>query len=166
MKILGIDPGYDKCGFSVIEGEVGKEKLLYSTCVKTSPKDSFSKRLFEVATKEKELIQQFSPTHLAIESLFFTNNQKTAMRVAEVRGVLMYLAQERGLSVYEFNPLQVKTSILGSGRADKKQMEFMVKKIIKIDKKIEEDDEFDAIAIALTFSANSRSLDLNKQKAI
>ena len=154
MKILSVDPGYERLGIAVIEKEDGgKEKLVYSSCFKTSAKLSFEKRLLQIGKEVERVIKEFSPQALAIETLFFNSNQKTAMRVAEVRGVVTYQSLAAGLELYEYTPIQVKVAVSGDGRGDKKQIISMVSRLITIDKSIDTDDEFDAIAVGLTYFA-------------
>jgi crossover junction endodeoxyribonuclease RuvC len=152
--IIGIDPGYERCGFSIITREQGKkEVLLFSECFKTPARESFETRLYTIGREFERLILDFSPTVCALEKLFFTSNQKTAMRVAEVRGMLLYIATTHSLTVREFGPNEIKVAIAGDGRASKQQVMSMVPRLISTPNTITYDDEFDAIAIALTASA-------------
>ncbi|MEK7586960.1 MAG: crossover junction endodeoxyribonuclease RuvC [Patescibacteria group bacterium] len=151
MKILGIDPGYDKLGVAVVEKlPKEKEKLIYSACLKTNKSDDYFDRLKELGESLEKIIEIYKPEVLSIEKLFFTTNQKTAMRVSEVRGMIIYLAKKNNLKIFEYTPLQVKSTIAGFGRADKAQVIMMVPKLIVLKKEIKEDDEYDAIALALT----------------
>jgi crossover junction endodeoxyribonuclease RuvC len=149
-RILGIDPGYERLGIAVLENE----KLIHSECFKTAKTDAFTDRLKKIGNKISEIIEKFEPDALAIENLFVDNNQKTAMRVGEVRGVIIYLAAARALSIHEYTPLQVKIAVTGYGKSDKMQVESMTRRLLKIDKKVSHDDEMDAIAIALTGSVS------------
>lgn len=153
-RVLAIDPGFERLGIAILE----KDKLIYSDCFKTSPKDDFYTRLKQIGEEIERIIKEFEPTALAIETLFFKNNQKTAMHVAETRGVVAYEASKKGLSVFEFTPLQIKIAVTGYGRSDKDQVTFMVPKLIKINKKIEHDDEFDAIAVGLTYFSTVKNI--------
>ncbi len=157
MKILAVDPGYEKIGIAVLEKTVGKETLLFSECFKTSSKTAHHERLRQLGAEVKKIIEKFKPEALAIEKLFFTTNQKTAFMVAEARGVIIYEAATAGLAVTEFTPLQAKVAVTGYGRGTKDQMKFMVEKLITVGKKIKEDDEYDAIALGLTYFATFRS---------
>lgn len=156
MKVLGIDPGYGRCGMAVVEREDGKDVLLFSDCVETKPADEFARRLSDIVGKCSKLIGTYEPDALAIEKLFFNANQKTAMRVAEARGALIECATERGVEVFEYTPAQIKSATSGFGRADKKQIASMLRLLIKIDKHIRHDDEYDAIAIAIAHLSLSR----------
>lgn len=154
MKILSIDPGYDRCGVAVIEGERSRPTLIFSTCLRTSAKDSFHIRLAQIGKELENIIETYSPDACAIEKLYFNTNQKTAMQVAEVRGMLLYIALSHQLPVAEYTPLQVKQAVVGHGHAEKKQIMAMLPKLIAIDaEKAQQkilDDEYDAIAIGVT----------------
>ena len=153
MKVLAIDPGYDRMGIAVLEKKEGKEYVLFSDTLESDRKMDFKERLYFLLQEVEKIIDKYSVNFFAIEKLFFNTNQKTATSVSEVRGALIYLALKKGLEVYEYTPLQIKVAITGYGRADKKQVLFMLEKLVKIEKKIKYDDEFDAIACALTFFA-------------
>jgi crossover junction endodeoxyribonuclease RuvC len=156
MKVLGIDPGYGRCGMAVVEKASGKEVLLYSTCVETSVTADFPSRLAQVSDACGRLIEQFKPDCMALEKLYITKNQKTAMQVAEVRGALQERAAQAALPVAEYTPGEIKSAVASSGRADKKQIAAMLHMLIKIERPIKHDDEYDAIAIALTHLAHAR----------
>jgi crossover junction endodeoxyribonuclease RuvC len=154
MKIIGIDPGYDRLGIALIEKTPkGKEILIYSSCFQTSVKDTIYVRLQSIGAEVARVLKEFEPDILAIETLFITKNQKTAMRVAEARGIIMYEAMNHGVSVREYGPMEIKMAITGDGSSDKARMTKMVGMLIKIPGKKMIDDEYDAIAIALTASA-------------
>ncbi len=142
-RILGIDPGYERCGFGVIEG--GKA-LAYG--VITTPKGEIADRLREIAVDLRAIIKKHKPDALVIEDLFFSKSVTTAMKVAMVRGVVMLLAVENGMTVLEVKPNEVKLALTGYGRADKKQMQAMVKTVFKLKTVPRPDDAADALAIA------------------
>ncbi len=157
MKVLAIDPGYGRCGVAVVEKNGGgKEVLLYSACIETSAQDEFADRLAEVASECARLIEAHSPDCVALEKLYFSNNQKTAMQVAEVRGALINTAQGAGIEVFEYTPGEVKSAAAGNGSADKKAVARMLHALMKIEKEIRHDDEYDAIAIAVTHLSRAR----------
>jgi len=156
MRVLAIDPGYGRCGVALLEKESGKEKYIYSDCIETAAKIPFDARLLAVASECERLIQKFKPDALAMERLFFTSNQKTAMHVAEVRGAILYVASSAGVPTFEYTPGQIKSATTGSGRADKKQITAMIHLLLKIDKPITLDDEYDAIAVGITHLAMAR----------
>src|SRR3989338_3089051 len=154
MKVLAIDPGYVRCGVAVVEKNGGgKEILLYSACIETSANDEFSDRLAQVANECARLIKMHSPDCVALEKLYFSNNQKTAMQVAEVRGALINEAQGAGIEVFEYTPGEVKSAAAGNGSADKKAVARMLHVLMNIEKEIAHDDEYDAIAIGITHLA-------------
>ncbi len=157
MKVLAIDPGYGRCGMAVVEKTSNGEILLFSDCVETSAADSFPDRLGAIVAKSIQLADMYRPDAFAIEKLYFSTNQKTAMRVAEVRGALIEAAVERDIPVFEYGPGQVKSAVAGSGNADKQQVSRMVRLLVKIEKKVRHDDEYDAIAIGITHCALVRT---------
>lgn len=155
MIILGIDPGFERMGCAVLEKSSTGEKLIYSSCLVSSRDDAHEKRLLHLAKGLKKIIKDFKPDTMAIEKLFFSANQKTALKVAEARGVALLLAAENNLKVVEFTPLEVKMAMTGYGRAEKDQVRKMAQAMLKIDGKGKLDDEIDAIAIALTCPAKN-----------
>jgi crossover junction endodeoxyribonuclease RuvC len=159
MIIIGIDPGYERLGVAILEKKNQKETLLYSDCFKTPKELDFTKRLDLLSKEVLGLIDKFKPNTLAIENLFFNKNQKTVMKVSEVRGAIMNIALSKNLRIEEFTPLQIKIAITGYGRSDKNQIISMVKHLIKIEKETIQDDEFDAIAVALTCFASQKMRD-------
>jgi len=142
-KILGIDPGYDRLGYALVDGD----KLETLGCFETDRKKSYEERLADAGRGFEKLVKKHKPDVLAIEKLFLGKNKKTAVKIAEVRGVILYLASN--LPVYEFSPPEVKLAVCGYGRADKKQVSKMIKMIYKIDGN-PKDDALDAAAIAFT----------------
>lgn len=159
MKIIAIDPGYDRLGFAVLEKKDGSETVLYSECFQTNKKQKFLDRLFEGVSRLGELIDIYEPRYCVIEGLFFSKNTKTALSVSEMRGALQYKALESGLEIYEFTPNQIKVAVTGYGLANKKDVYYMVQKIIpqySLDNK--KDDEIDAIAAGLTFFASYNTI--------
>lgn len=156
VRILGIDPGYERLGVAVLEKENSgkKEKVVFSECFKTSSKLDFSERLLLIGDEVRNIIKKYKPEVLSIETLFLTTNQKTVMHVAEARGVVIYEATRADLKIFEATPLQIKVATTGYGRADKNQIIKMVKMLVDVDDSKKSDDELDAIAIALTAFAN------------
>ena len=163
MRILGIDPGFERLGIAVLEKNKGdkksaytksygetREKVIFSECFKTSSKLDFSARLLLIGEEVRKITKKYKPDVLSIETLFLTTNQKTVMRVAEARGVVIYEAVQAGLKIFEASPPQIKLATTGYGKADKMQINKMVKLLVEIDNSKKSDDELDAIAIALT----------------
>jgi crossover junction endodeoxyribonuclease RuvC len=158
MRILGIDPGFERLGIAVLEKNSNqKEGILFSECFKTSSKLEFAGRLELLGMEIKKVIKRWQPEVLAIETLFLNTNQKTAMHVAEARGVIMYEAKRAGLKIFEATPLQIKIATTGYGRSDKSQVTKMVKILVDVRGEKKLDDELDAIAIALTGFAHLRN---------
>jgi crossover junction endodeoxyribonuclease RuvC len=158
MKIIGIDPGYDRLGIAILDKpRSGKEKVEYSSCFQTSSKDDIYSRFKKIGQEITRLLERYEPDALAIENLFLTKNQKTAMRVAEVRGIIIYEAVKRGLSVHEYSPMEIKTAVTGDGSSDKSRMIKMITLLVDLPARKAIDDEYDAIAVALTYAANSRA---------
>lgn len=156
MRVLAIDPGYGRCGMAVIEKNNGREILIHSLCVETHSKDEFPERMARITNQCAVLIDTYSPQAIALEKLYFAKNQKTAMRVAEVRGALINTAENRRLPVFEYTPAQVKNAAAGWGGADKRAVATMLRSLMKIEKEILLDDEYDAIAIGVTHLAHHR----------
>jgi len=150
MRVLGIDPGYGRLGIAVVEQLSGKESLLYSSCLEQAKGVPFDKRLVAIGDELTRVIDKYKPTILAIEKTFFSKNQKTAIAVSEARGVILYIASARELSIQEYTPQEIKVAITGYGKSDKKQVAQMVRSLLALEKDIARDDEYDAIAIGLT----------------
>ncbi len=157
MRILGIDPGYDRLGIAIIEKAPKKrDAVIYSACVQTSPKDPIYERLKQVGESISSILREYAPDALAIETLFITKNQKTAMRVAESRGIVIYEAAKKGVPIFEYSPMQIKVAVANDGSSDKSRILKMLALLVDLPKKKALDDEYDAIAVALTHSAHSR----------
>ncbi len=150
QRILGIDPGFGRMGWGVVEKATDGWKAVACGCVETSAKLPFKERLIEIHQNLKKIIARHKPTRAAVEDLFFAKNVKTAMQVGEARWVIILTLVEAGLRVDEFTPLQVKQAITGYGRAEKGQVQRMIQIEFKIKKKIKPDDAVDALAVALT----------------
>lgn len=157
-RILGVDPGYGRIGIAILEKEDNKEKLIHSECFETDSKLPHQKRLVLIANKIEETIEHFKPKKLAIETLLFSKNTKTALKVAESRGVIIMEAAKKGLLISEFNPNSIKLAVTGYGKSDKKQIMSIVDRIFKIKHRIDFDDEYDAISVALTCAVTKEIL--------
>ncbi len=164
MRVLAIDPGYERMGVAVVETASPKEVVLYSDCFQTKVETPFPDRLVQIGHHIESILHKYSPDALALEQLFFNTNQKTAMRVSEVRGVMIYLGRANNKAVFEYTPLQVKIAILGYGRGEKRQITDMVEKLVSVSKKIRFDDEYDAIAIGLTCLAHQKNFLYRQEK--
>jgi crossover junction endodeoxyribonuclease RuvC len=149
MRIIGIDPGTATTGFSILEIENRKLKLIDYGVIKTKPKQDEALRLQQIAEDLKTLIKNYNPSFASVEEIFFKNNAKTVISVAQARGVVLQNLYNQGIEIHGFTPLQVKSSICGYGKADKKMVQEMVKKIMKLDHIPKPDDAADAIALAI-----------------
>lgn len=149
MRILAIDPGYDRLGIAILEGDPFRPILLWSDCV-LPEKGSAEKRLACVSRSVTDAIQKYAPDALGIETLFFSINKKTALGVAEARGAVLAAAGIASLPVIECSPQQVKLAVTGHGGADKKAIEMMVPRLLLLPEKKRLDDELDAIAVGIT----------------
>ena len=152
MRILGIDPGIERCGWGVVEEDQGKLKTLDCGCLLTSKKDDVSKRLEDLYNQLSNLLKKEKPDFVAIEDLFFNSNAKTAIIVGQARGVIMLSVQQASIPIYSYSPLQIKMSITGYGRAEKSQIQQMVKNVLHLAQIPKPDDVADALAVALTYS--------------
>ncbi len=154
MRIIAIDPGYERVGIAILEKTTSKEILLFSECFKTLATEKHEERLRLIGKEIEKITKKYKPEALAIETLFFKTNAKTAMKVSEARGVILYTAAKAEITVKEFTPLQIKVAVTGYGKSDKNQVMEMVKRLIAVELfKIKYDDEYDAIAVGLTYFA-------------
>ena len=150
MRVLGIDPGTGRVGWALVSHEKGTDSLIECGCFETKVNSELPERLQKIYLFLKELIKQNNPDVLAVESLFFATNVKTAFDVGAARGVILLAGQEAGLPIFQYTPLQVKSSLTGYGKAEKNQIQFMVTKILHLKEIPKPDDAADAVAIALT----------------
>jgi len=148
-RVIGIDPGYDRIGIAILEGDRVKQELLYSECFVTNRTDDFPARLFFILNHLETIFETYTPTTCALETLFFSRNQKTALRVAEVRGGLLYTAKKHACVIVEIPPVQIKQAITGYGKGDKKSIAQMLQTLLSLSPAKRLDDEYDAMAIAL-----------------
>ncbi len=149
MIIIGIDPGLATVGFGVIRKEKDRITPVSYGCIRTSSEKQNPQRLLEIYNELNILFEKYAPSEVAVEKLFFTNNITSAMGVSEARGVIFLAAQQRNIPIIEYTPKQVKQAITGSGSADKKQMQEMIKKLLSLDEVPKPDDAADALSIAL-----------------
>lgn len=149
MIVLGLDPGFGRMGFGAVSSVRGKTCVLDYGIVSTSAKSSFGERLVQLADDLDELLDGIKPDRVAVEKLFFTTNAKTAMQVAEARGVILLAIARRKISVVEYTPSQVKSAVCGNGRADKKAIQKMVRVLLDLAEAPKIDDAADALALAL-----------------
>lgn len=157
MRVLGIDPGFDRLGIAIVEGNPSKPTLVWSGCVEPE-EGEMHERLSAVIEAVQNAITTHAPDVLAIETLFFSTNRKTAIGVAQARGAILAAAGGRNLQVKEFSPQQVKLAVTGYGAADKKAVAHMVGKLLTLPPKKRLDDEFDAIAVAIAGLSTQKTL--------
>ncbi len=163
MKILGIDPGYATLGYGVIEFANMRFTSLCHGAIITSPKDNFSKRLQIIFDDLYKIISTYSPDASAVEKLYFQNNHKTAIDVAQARGVILLALEKFNIPIYEYTPLQVKTAVTGYGKALKPQVMTMTKRLLRLKDMPKPDDTADALAIAICHANSSGYRYINKK---
>lgn len=156
MRILGIDPGTGILGFGVIEADKGKAQLVDGGVIRTPVKEDDAVRLQTIFEELTDIITNSKPQVMAVEKLFFAKNVTTAMTVAQARGVVLLAGKQAGLEIFEYTPLQIKQALTGYGRAEKKQIQEMVRVILKLKEIPRPDDCADALACALTHAQTMR----------
>ena len=149
LRILGIDPGSRKTGYGLIEHSGNHTRYLASGCIKLNVKESLADRLHQLSTELDKLIEEFQPDCGAVEKIFFAKNAQSALTLGHARGVILLKFSERQLVVHEYQALKVKQTVVGVGRADKNQIQHMVKILLNLQNKLQE-DEADALAVAIT----------------
>lgn len=157
MRILGIDPGTGRLGWGIIDHEKGIDTFVACGCIETKANTSLPIRLEIIFDTLQNLILEHRPDEMSVESLFFATNAKTAIDVAAARGVVLLAGKKASLPISQYTPLQVKSTLTGYGQADKKQIQFMVIRLLKLKEVPKPDDAADAIAIALTHAFNTKS---------
>ncbi len=158
MVILGIDPGYAIVGYGVISYRNNHFSVIDYGAITTDAKTPFNKRLEIIYDELTAIIEKYSPEAMAIEKVFYNSNAKTVIDVSQARGVIMLAAQKKSLPAYEYTPLQVKQSVVGYGRAEKKQVQEMIRRILGLEKVPKPDDTADALAMAVCHGHASGSL--------
>ena len=159
MVILGIDPGYAIVGFGVLEFVRNEFRVLGFGAITTTPDMPFEQRLRIINDDMTEIINKYNPDCLAIEKLFFNTNQKTVIDVAQARGVTILPAVKAGIPIFEYTPLQVKNAVTGFGRAQKKQVQEMIRRTLNLKEVPKPDDTADALGLAITHGRTARSLE-------
>jgi crossover junction endodeoxyribonuclease RuvC len=156
MRIIGIDPGTGILGFGVIESAGGKNQLVDAGVIRTPVKEDDAVRLQTIFEELTDIISETKPTHMAVEKLFFAQNVTTAMTVAQARGVVLLAGKQAGLNIAEYTPLQIKQALTGYGRAEKKQMQEMVRVLLGLSEIPQPDDCADALAVALIHATSDK----------
>ena len=157
MRILGIDPGVATVGFGVIEAQAGRQQMIQYGAITTPAGQPLAARLVQIAQDMETLITQFQPDEMSIEELFFSKNITTGIAVAHGRGVLLCAAERCGIPLFEYTPGQVKMAVTGYGKAEKRQVMDMTKRLLKLAKTPRPDDAADALALALCHARSSTS---------
>lgn len=157
MRILGIDPGFAIVGFGLVDTQSQRQTLVTCGAITTPAGQPLPRRLLQISIDLEELITRFSPDCMAVEELFFTNNVTTGIGVAQARGVILLTAQRQGLPIYEYSPSQVKLAVTGYGKAEKRQMMDMTKRLLNLSAVPKPDDAADAVAIALCHARSHTS---------
>ena len=158
MRILGIDPGIATIGFAVLESDGRRHQLIKCGVITTPAHTSLSLRLEQIFDDMSDIFEMFKPDVVSVEELFFNTNLTTGISVAHGRGVILLACRKAGVKVYEYTPLQVKQAVVGYGRAEKKQVMDMVKRICGLSAAPKPDDAADAVALALCHARSSTSL--------
>ena len=166
MRILGIDPGYAILGYGIVEKKGNRFEVIHYGSVTTDAGERMPDRLKHLYYSIMEIIDEFRPDEAAVEELFFNTNTKTAIKVGQARGVAILACANSGLNIEEYTPLQIKQALTGYGRADKKQVQTMVKTILNLKEVPKPDDTADALAAAIchghSSAANSKMRELMK----
>ncbi|MFN0105205.1 MAG: crossover junction endodeoxyribonuclease RuvC [Bryobacteraceae bacterium] len=149
MRVLGIDCGSERTGFGVIESDGRTHSLIAADVIVTSPKKPLAERLLAIATGLRQAIAAFQPEAAAVEGVFHAVNTQTAIKLAHVRGVALLAIAEANLAIGEYSPMEVKMSVVGYGRAEKEQVQLMVKTLLRLPEAIRSKDASDALAVAI-----------------
>lgn len=157
MRVLGIDPGTAIVGFSILDFENNKFNVIDYGCIYTDKDMAMEDRLCKIYTELSEIIDKYNPEEMAIEELFYFKNNKTVISVGQARGVIVLCGRQKNLKISHYTPLQVKTGITGYGKAEKKQIQLMVQRILNLKEIPKPDDAADALAIAITHINSNNS---------
>jgi len=157
MRIIGIDPGTGILGFGIIEASKGRQQLVDAGVIRTPVHEDDAVRLQTIYEELTDIIIQTKPTVMSVEKLFFARNVTTAMTVAQARGVVLLCGKQAGLDLFEYTPMQIKQAITGYGKADKKQIQEMVRVILRLKETPKPDDCADALAAAITHANTLRA---------
>ena len=157
MRVLGIDCGTERTGYGVIESDGVAHQMIVAGVIRTNPKDSLATRLSQIASSLRTVIDAQAPQAAAVEEVFLSVNAKSALKLAHVRGVALLVAAESGLSIGEYSPLEVKTSVVGYGRAEKSQVQLMVRSLLTLEDGLAEDAS-DALAVAICHATRTNAM--------
>jgi len=149
MRVLGVDCGTERTGWGVIDATSPRRRMVAAGVIRTSSKAPLEKRLLEIGQALRRIIAEFAPESGAVEGIFFSANPKSALKLAHVRGVALLTLAEASLEVAEYSPLEIKMSVVGYGRAEKRQVQRMVRSLLGVAEVIESEDACDALAVAI-----------------
>lgn len=158
LRILGIDPGFARMGYAVLDFDGQNFKICDFGCIESSANTPFPARLEIIYDALKQICEKYEPEHFAVEQLFFARNTTTALNVAEARGVAILLAAKSKMRVFEYKPAEVKLAVVGYGRAEKEQVQEMICRILKLKRRPKPDDVADAIAVAICHAHSSQGI--------
>lgn len=156
MIVIGLDPGLATTGVGIISVQGSKHTYLYHGAIRTPAKTDLASRLLKISEDLNAIISRYKPTHAAVEKLFFNTNKTSAIDVAQARGVLVLILSTHGIPMGDYTPIQVKSAVCGYGRADKKQVQYMVKKLLNLSKAPTPDDAADGLALAICHGHSHR----------
>lgn len=154
-RVLGIDCGAERTGYGLIETDGRQHRILTAGCIVTSPKQPLNERLLAIARGLRDVIESHGPTAAAVEEVFYAQNVKTALKLSHVRGVVLLAIAEAGIPLGEYSPLEIKTSVVGYGRAEKQQVKLMVHSLLRLENEIDSEDACDALAVAICHATRS-----------
>ncbi len=157
MRILGIDCGTERTGYGLIDSDGRLHRMIAAGSIQTSPRQPLELRLLAIARGLREAIQAHTPDSAAVEEVFYAQNVKTALKLSHARGVVLLTIAEAGLPVGEYSPLEIKTSVVGYGRAEKQQVKMMVHSLLALDTRIDSEDACDALAVAICHATRTSS---------
>ena len=149
MRVLGIDCGSERTGYGVIDSDGVRHSIVAAGVIRTNTRWAFERRLLEIASGLRKLIGEYSPETAAVEGVFLAVNARSALKLAHVRGVALLAVAEAGIGLAEYSPLEVKTSVVGYGRAEKSQVQLMIRSILRLAEPIDSEDACDALAVAI-----------------
>jgi crossover junction endodeoxyribonuclease RuvC len=157
VRVLGIDCGSARTGYGVIESDGSEHRMVAAGVIRTDTKSPFEQRLLEIAGVLRALIREHAPAYGAVEGVFYSTNAKTALKLAHVRGIALLVIAEAGMELAEYSPLEVKISVVGYGRAEKCQVQMMVRSLLHLPAAIESEDACDALAVAICHATHHAS---------
>lgn len=149
MRVLGIDCGAERTGFGIIDSDGRTHRLVTAGVIRTKASAPFESRLLEIGSGLRSLIESYTPEAAAVEGLFYAANVKSVLKLAHVRGVALLALAEAGLAVGEYSPMEIKSSVVGYGRAEKSQVQLMVRSLLGLEEEIASEDASDAVAVAI-----------------